>query len=148
MTRVMEQVAAPEVPKLLTFLFFDQIVSNLGGRSHSRPNLTFWSNFDILAILTPFLVSNPPKWGQNGQFLTFRDFRPKLWWWVIHLAQIDNLAKFCHFGHFDPFFGGSKLSIFWGQKFFFRKNFRKIFRFFFFQKSTQNTQNDMLRYII
>ena len=78
----------------LTFLFFDQIDSNLDSGSHSGPDLTFWSNFDILAILTPFWGSKTPKLGQNGQFLTFRDFRPKLGWSVIRLAQIDNLAKF------------------------------------------------------
>ena len=58
----------------LTFLFFDQIDSNLDSGSHSGPDLTFWSNFDILAILTPFVGSKKPKMGSKWAIFDFLRF--------------------------------------------------------------------------
>ena len=115
----------------LTFLFFDQIDSNLDGGSHSWPDLTFWSNFDILAILTPFVGSKNPKMGSKWAIFDFSRFSSQIGVVGHTLDPNRQFGQILPFWPFWPRFGGVKIFDFLGSKIFFSKKFSKFFSIFF-----------------
>ena len=118
----------------LTFLFFDQIDSNSDGGSHSWPDLTFWSNFDILAILTPFVGSKNPKMGSKWAIFDFSRLSAQIRVGGHTLGPNRQFGQILPFWPFWPRLGGVKIFDFLGSKIFFSKKISKKISNFFLSK--------------
>ena len=127
-----------------------------------RPNrlkfgqwVTLGTGFDILVkfwhfgYFDPILgVKKPQNGVKMGKFWLFEIFVPNWGGRSYAWPKSTIWPNFAILAILTPFLGGQNFRFFGFKNFFFEKMFEKIFNFFFFQKSTQNTQNDMLQNII